>query len=211
MILVQHVRRAGLHLRLQDTEPKLLCFHGPLPFAFRLETGVHGFELVTPEIHETLPRVNLHGLVGAKEGPLLVSFHASHEEVRDPKCVKKISSSLLLLSMVLLQLEKIHHVSVPWLNVHRKRTFPFASALIDVSGGLIEIAQHGHQTIAASIGATNVGTFCTNIGQSHTNTASTLGDHCTLFQSVVDAVDTVILHRQKKTRRHLGARSPRIE
>merc|ERR1719215_2367058 len=99
--------------------------------------------------------------------------------------------------MVLLELQEIVDVCVPRLDVHRKSTLAFA-ATINVARSLVERAQHGDNTVAMPVGTTDVSALRPHARDSNTDATSTLGDLRTLLQGVIDAVDTIRLHRQQE-------------
>ena len=61
-------------------------------------------KLFTPTVGQTW------ALIGVHERPFSVGFHTAHEEVRDPHGIEKVTSSLLLLTSVLLQVEEIKDI-----------------------------------------------------------------------------------------------------
>mmetsp|Transcript_43526 Transcript_43526/g.93229 ORF Transcript_43526/g.93229 Transcript_43526/m.93229 type:complete len:535 (+) Transcript_43526:75-1679(+) len=65
-ILVAHERHTSLHLAVQDTGPQVLSLDGLHSSSFLLETSVHRFELLTPDIHQALLSLGVVGLVGTE-------------------------------------------------------------------------------------------------------------------------------------------------
>ena len=57
-------------------------------------------------------------------------------------------------------------------KLHGKGALSFSSTLIHIPCRLIEVSQHGHQTIAMSIGATDIGSTGADIGDGHPNATS---------------------------------------
>ncbi len=101
--------------------------------------------------------------------------------------------------MVLTQIQEFKHIGMPGLQVNGKSPFSFTPALVNITGGIIEYPQHGNDTIAGSIGASNIGTGCTDIVNSQPNSTCTLGDLCGLFQRIINTINAIIFHGQQKT------------
>merc|ERR1719424_1707877 len=210
-IFVEHVWRSCLHLRFQDAKPELLGLHCFPALALLFKFGVHLLEILTPDIHETFVGNLIVSFIGAKQCPLSILFYALHEEIWDPKGIEQVTCALFFLPVVLLHLKEIIHICMPWLKVHRKRTFALASTLVDVACGLVEVAKHRQEAIAVAICTTDVGSCGTDVGNRYADTTSTLRDQCTLLQGVIDAVDAVGLHCEQKARRHLWCWGPCVE
>ena len=98
------------------------------------------------------------------------------------------------LSVILPEIQPIEDVGMPGLQVHSKSTLPLATTLIYIAGCVIEDTKHGNNAIRGSISASNVTAGSPNIVNRQTNPTSRLADHCTLFQSIVYALDTILLH-----------------
>mmetsp|Transcript_5523 Transcript_5523/g.7783 ORF Transcript_5523/g.7783 Transcript_5523/m.7783 type:complete len:590 (-) Transcript_5523:355-2124(-) len=188
-VLVHHVGRAGLHLRRQDGEPQLLRGHRAARLALPLVLLVQRLELLAPHIRQPFR------LVRAEERPRAVLLYSLHEQVRDPQSVEQVPGAVGLVAVVLLQVQEVHDVCVPGLEVDGDGALPLAAALVHVSGGVIVHAQHGHDAVGAAVGATDVGVGCTDVVDGQADAACVLGDDGALLQCVVDAVNTVILHR----------------
>mmetsp|Transcript_42581 Transcript_42581/g.101499 ORF Transcript_42581/g.101499 Transcript_42581/m.101499 type:complete len:246 (-) Transcript_42581:617-1354(-) len=211
LILVQHVRRASLHLRLQDSEPERLRLDGLPALALRFQPGVHLLKVLAPDVHQALAGLLIKGLVGAEQSPVLIVLDPLHEEIRHPQAEEEIPSALLLLAVVLPQLQKVEDVSVPRLQVHGKGALALAPTLVHVSGSFVEVPQHWHQPVAFAVGAPDVGAGGADVGDGHTDASRRFGDLGTLLQCVVDALDAVVLHLQQEARRHLGPGSAGVE
>mmetsp|Transcript_22858 Transcript_22858/g.41925 ORF Transcript_22858/g.41925 Transcript_22858/m.41925 type:complete len:270 (-) Transcript_22858:1053-1862(-) len=82
MILVQHVRRARLHLRVQDGKPQLLRLNSLASLAITFILFIKSLKLITPALVEPL------ALVGAHERPLPVALNTFHKEIGDPEGVE---------------------------------------------------------------------------------------------------------------------------
>ena len=63
------------------------------------------------------------------KAPYAELFDTFHKQIRDPKSIEKVTSSLFLLAMVLTQVQKGHNVSVPRFDVHGESTRPFVATL----------------------------------------------------------------------------------
>ena len=81
---------------------------------FLLVFGVQLVELLAPNISQPA------ALVGTHQTPHLVVLDALHEEVTDPKSVEEVTCALLLCAMILLEIQEVIDVRMPWLKVHSK-------------------------------------------------------------------------------------------
>ena len=63
------------------------------------------------------------------KAPYAELFDTFHKQIRDPKSIEKVTSSLFLLAMVLTQVQEGHNVSVPRFDVHGESTRPFVATL----------------------------------------------------------------------------------
>ena len=65
---------------------------------------------------------------------------------------------------------------VTWVpKIHGKGSLTFSSTLVHIPCSLIEVAQHGHQSIAVTIRTTHIGSTGADIGNGNTNTTSLCG------------------------------------
>mmetsp|Transcript_23001 Transcript_23001/g.55770 ORF Transcript_23001/g.55770 Transcript_23001/m.55770 type:complete len:384 (+) Transcript_23001:718-1869(+) len=151
LVFVEHVRSPRLHLALEDLEPQLLCRNGLPAAALGLVLLVQGLEIRAISVLEP------GGFVGTEQRPRPLSLHSLHEQVRDPERVEKVARSLLLLAVVLSQFQEIKHVRMPRFEIHCKGALAFASALVHVAGGVVEDAEHRHQTARCAVRAADVG------------------------------------------------------
>ena len=149
-VLVQHVRRAGLDLRFEDFEPQVLRLDGLAAFAFGFVFRVELFERCAVVVSQPW------AFVWAHQGPITVLFHTLHEQVRNPKGVEQIACALLFLTVVLLEIEKVVDVGVPGLDVNGKRTLALSASLINVTGGVVEHAQHRNNAVGRAVGSFDV-------------------------------------------------------
>ena len=99
-VLVEDVGTAGLDLAVNDLVEEVLSLDDLPGLAHFLVLLVKSLELFSPAVAETL------GLVGAEERPVSVRLDTLHEEVGDPETKEEVASTLLLLTVVLLQLFK---------------------------------------------------------------------------------------------------------
>mmetsp|Transcript_12173 Transcript_12173/g.26968 ORF Transcript_12173/g.26968 Transcript_12173/m.26968 type:complete len:510 (+) Transcript_12173:311-1840(+) len=150
-VLVEHVRSARLHLALQDLEPQLLRRNSLPSAALSLVLLIQSLEIRAIRILQPW------GFVGAEQGPRPLSLHALHEQVGDPQGVEQVARSLLLLAVVLAQFQEIKNIGVPGFEVHRKGALALAPALVHVASGVVEDAEHRHQTARRAVGPANVG------------------------------------------------------
>jgi len=102
--------------------------------------------------------------------------------------------------MVFAQLQEVENVGMPWLQIHCERAFPFTTSLVNISGCLIEDAQHWQKAIAVPVCAPDVRATCSDVAHSDANAASTLGDLRALLQRVVDAFDAIVFHLEQEAR-----------
>ena len=66
-----------------------------------------------------------------QQSPLLILLHALHEEVRNPQSVEQIAGSLFLLPCVLLAVQELENVCMPWLQVNGEGTRPLSNAKVE--------------------------------------------------------------------------------
>ena len=83
--------------------------------------------------------------------------------------------------------------------------------LINVACCGVKIPQHWHEPVTLAVCPPNETPACPNIVYVEPNAAGMLADGRTVLQSVIDAVNAVILHRQEETGRKLLARRSRVE
>ena len=83
--------------------------------------------------------------------------------------------------------------------------------MINIPGRVVKDTQHGHNTVASTIGATNIGLRGPNVVDRHTNATGVLGNDGTVLECIVNAINRVFLHRHEKARTHLWARRAGIK
>jgi len=74
-------------------------------------------EFFSPDFKET------RGFLRTHQAPVLILLNALHKQIRDPKGIKQIPSSILLSTRVLLQIQKIKDIRMPRLQVNGKSTW----------------------------------------------------------------------------------------
>ena len=65
--------------------------------------------------------------------------------------------------MVLLEVEEIVDVGVPWLDVNGKRTLALSTSLVNVTGGVVEYTQHRNNAVGRAIGSFDVRARSTDV------------------------------------------------
>merc|ERR1719500_1454665 len=204
-ILVQHVGGASLNLALNDRVPDLLCLHSLPGSSFSLIFLIQSLKLLSPDLMQSWALVRTH------QGPVTISLHPLHEQVRDPHGVEEVPGTLLLLTMILTQIQEIEDVRMPGLKVDSESSWPLVAALVDIPGGVVEDPEHGDQAVAVTISTGNIGTSGSNAVHVQANTSSRLRDEGALLQGVVDALDTVAVHGQEEAAAELGPGGGRVE
>mmetsp|Transcript_92793 Transcript_92793/g.267929 ORF Transcript_92793/g.267929 Transcript_92793/m.267929 type:complete len:324 (+) Transcript_92793:1478-2449(+) len=149
--------------------------------------------------------------IGAKKTPSSVSLDTLHEQVRHPQSIEQITGTVSFVSVVLSQIQKRKNICVPGFQVNSNGTLTLAASLIDVTGGVVENAQHGNDAVRGSVGAADIGGRSTNIVNRHSDTSGVLGDDCTVLERLVDTVDGVFLHGQEEARTHLRVFTSSVE
>merc|ERR1719500_1394629 len=110
-VLVEHVRSSCFDLALNNRIPQLLSFHGLPCFTFTLVLLIKSLELFSPDLVQT------RALVRTQQGPVTISLHPLHEEVRNPHSIEQVPSTLLLLPVVLTQVKEIKDIRMPRLEI----------------------------------------------------------------------------------------------
>src|SRR5690606_38776762 len=103
------------------------------------------------------------------------------------------------------------YVRMPWFHIDRKTALTFSAALIYIACGIVKNLQHGYNTIGSPIGTGNIRTCGPYIVYGKTYSPGGLGNFCSLFQGIINTVNTIVLHCQKETGGHLGLWGPGIE
>jgi len=111
---------------------------GPSVFFILL---VHGLKLLSPALEETW------AFIGAHQRPLSVSLHSLHEEIWDPEGIEEVTSAILLSAIILTQLQELVDIRMPWLKVDSEGALTLTTALVHISGCIIEDLEHGHESI----------------------------------------------------------------
>ena len=203
-VLVAQVRRARLHLAVQDAEPQVARLHLPTMASLRLVSRIQRVKFVA--VHVRQPRA----LVRAKQAPVRGSLHAGHEEVRHPQRVKQVAPLGVLVPVVHLHLQEVRNVRVPRLQIHRNRAVALA-ALINVARRVVEHAQHGHHPVGHAVRPANVAPRRPNVVHVHANAPRVLGNIRALLQRVENSVNAVALHGNQVAAAQLRPRCARVE
>jgi len=77
---------------------------------------VECLKLLTPDLKETWTLMRTH------KSPVLILLHTTHEQVWNPESKEQVSSSVFLSTSVLPAIQKLENVSMPRLQVNRKRS-----------------------------------------------------------------------------------------
>mmetsp|Transcript_1961 Transcript_1961/g.5685 ORF Transcript_1961/g.5685 Transcript_1961/m.5685 type:complete len:304 (+) Transcript_1961:879-1790(+) len=194
-VLVEHIGRPSLDLGINNGTPQLSRSYLTNKLALGFILLIETLELLAMTLLQTLTLMRTH------ETPHAIVLNPFHEEIGHPKTIKEITCSLLFFAMVLLHIEHIEYVGMPRLQVNGERTGTLPSTLINVPGGHIVHTQHGDKTIRYATSSLDVRSTSTNVVHRQTNASGSLGDDGTLFQGVVDPIDTVVLHLHQKARR----------
>lgn len=151
------------------------------------------------------------------------------QKIRDPEGIEEVASTSLFLAVVLSEINEVEYIVVPGFQVNCEGARTLVAPLVDVACSRIICTEHGYYAVRVAIGACNVGSarkwvrfdqrteYEIRIPRSpdtmdvQANATSSLADHGTGFQSIVDTFDRVILHANKKTRTELWVGSASIE
>lgn len=192
VILVEHEGVTSLGLSLEDGIPELLGLHGLTTLAGLLILLVQSLELLTVAVGKT------GTLVGTHEGPVTVLLNTLHEEIGNPESEEQVASADLLFAVVLAQVKELKDICVPGLKVDGKGTRSLVATLIDVSGSVVEDTKHGGDTVGGTVGTGDVGAGGTDSVHVQANTTGHLGDHGTGLESIINTLNTVLLHVDKE-------------
>src|SRR3954468_18308468 len=107
----------------------------------------------------------------AEQGPFKVLLNSLHEQIGSPERVEEITSSDLLLSVVLAQIQEVKDISVPRLQVDGKGARTLIATLINITCGVIKHAKHRYEAVGCAIGAGDIGTGGTNAVDVQANAA----------------------------------------
>ena len=198
-VLVEHVRGTGLDLRLENLLPEVLSTDALASTPFRFILLVERFKLVAVSVME--PR----HVIRAEQAPHSIGFDTFHEQVRSPHGIEQVASSLFFSTSVLLELEEILDIRMPWLHVDGECTRALIPTLIDISGSVVEHSKHWYDTIAESVGTRDVRAGSANIVNVEADPASRLGNECTVLERLVDAINRILLHTEEEAGRQLRA------
>ena len=87
----------------------------------------------------------------------------------------------------------------------------WVQTLVYILGGGIEDTQHGYNAITRSVGSSNMTFGCSDVVDMQPDSARPFADKGTVFQGVINPVDAVVFHGQKKAGAQLWTRSPCVE
>ena len=152
-VLVQHVGRSRFNLGFDNLVPHHSSRNGFSCHPSALIVFEHGLEFSTVDVLKTW------AFVGAEERPVAVVFHSLHEQVGRPHGVEEVACTHLFLSVVLFQVKELKDVRVPRLEVDRNGTLALAAALVNITGRVVENAQHWNDAVGGAVGALDVGSL----------------------------------------------------
>jgi hypothetical protein len=109
VILIQHIGSPSFYLGVNYCLPEFLCLNSFPALSFRLVFGVEFFEFFTVTLIQPL------GFIWTEKSPVLIITDSLHEQIGDPKRIEQISCSLLFLSVIFLELQKLKNVCMPGL------------------------------------------------------------------------------------------------
>lgn len=188
VILVEHVGRARLHLRVENSEPQVLRLDCFPRLSFRFILVVERFKLVSPNITQSW------ALVGAHETPVSIALDTLHEQVWHPHGIEQISGAIRLVSVVLAQIQKVINIRVPRFQVHGNGSLALAASLIHIASRIVKDSQHGHDSVGRSVGSTNITLAGTDVVNGESDSSGVLGDDGAVFERIVNALNRVVLH-----------------
>ena len=190
MIFEHHVRCSRFDLRIQYCEPQLLGLDRLSGFTLTFVLRVEFVKCFPVTIGQS------RTFVGTKETPRSIVFDPLHEQIRHPQGIEQIPCTIGFIAMIFAQFQKLKNVGMPRFQINGNATLAFATSLIDISGSIVEDTQHGDNPIGGAIGTTNVRSTGTNVVHCQSNATRVFGNDGTIFESVVNAIDAVIFHRQ---------------
>ena len=71
--------------------------------------------------------------------------------------------------MVLLEVEELKNIWVPWFEVNCDGTLALAAALVDVAGSIVEYTKHWYNSVGSSVGPLDVGPLGTYVVNGQAN------------------------------------------
>ena len=83
--------------------------------------------------------------------------------------------------------------------------------LINITGRVVEDAEHGNDAIGITIGSSDIGTKRANLVDIETDSTGGFGDHGASLYGFINTFNGVILDGQQEARRQLGTRGPSVE
>ena len=100
---------------------------------------------------------------------------------------------------------------MPGLQIDCKGAVAFASSLVNIACGGVKVLQHWHEPVALAIRPTNETSTRPHIMDMKADSTRVFADGRTVFESVINPVNTVIFHRQEKARGELLTRCSSIK
>jgi len=91
--------------------------------------------------------------------------------------------------MVLLELKKLKHVGMPWLQIYGKGALSLAASLVNISGGLIKDLEHRNETIRVAVSTLDVAACGPDVVDCKAYSSSRLRYQSSVHQSLVDTID----------------------
>lgn len=113
--------------------------------------------------------------------------------------------------MVFPQVDELEDVGMPGLEVDSKGSWTLVATLVNISGSRVIGAEHRDDTIRVSISTCDVRSSGANVVNVDANSTGSLGDHGTVLEGVVDALDRVVFHTNEEARGELRIRCPSVE
>lgn len=224
MVLVNHKRSTSFDLSLHNGIPKLLSLDGLAGTSFLFIPLIQFLEFSAVHVVETGSFV---GAEKRPIAIRFDSLHAMHEiskeergeiaylqKIWDPKGIEKVTGTGFLLAVVLAQIQELENVGVPWLDVNGKGTGTLVSSLVDITRSGVISTEHGDNPVRVTIGSSDVRPITcvryahksavhnspsgTDIMNVEANTTSSLADHGTVLEGIVDSFYGVVLHADKE-------------
>ena len=135
--------------------------------------------------------VQIRGLVGAEQGPLLARLHPLHEQVGNPVGRVHVVGAAAIVAGVLAQLEELEDVVVPALEIGAAGTLALA-ALVDRDQLVVVELQERDDALRLAVGAANVGAGAADRRPGAAQAARPLGQVSVLGDAALeDALDRV--------------------
>ena len=171
-----------MNLGIENHLPQLLgrhLLHGEI---LTLISTVELIELVSPAVGKSRARV------WAEHGPIPVLLDTLHEEVGNPKTIKEIASTLIVIARVELETQEFLNIRMPRLQVDCKGSISLTS-LIHILCGIVKYLQHRRDARRLAVRALDLRTAGTDVMDGQPYATGPLGDLGTLCEGLVDTLD----------------------